>query len=42
MRLPGEHTKRTVDVDFSTMRVFDAEMPMDAEAGALQVGMTKF
>ena len=38
----GEHTHRTLDVDFSTMRVFDAEMPMDAEAGALQVGMTKF
>ncbi|MDP3491750.1 MAG: DUF2271 domain-containing protein [Hyphomonadaceae bacterium] len=38
----GEHTHRTLDVDFSTMRVFDAEMPVDAEAGGLHVSMTKF
>jgi len=38
----GEHTHRMLDVDFSTMRLFDAEMPVDAESGGLQVSMTKF
>lgn len=38
----GEHTHRTLDVDLSTMRAFDAEMPIDAEAGGLQLSMTKF
>ena len=38
----GEHTHRTLDVDLSTMRPFDAEMPVDAEAGGLQLSLTKF
>ncbi|HPI50579.1 MAG TPA: DUF2271 domain-containing protein, partial [Hyphomonadaceae bacterium] len=38
----GEHTHRMLDVDFSKMRLFDAEMPVDAESGGLQVSMTKF
>lgn len=38
----GEHTHRTLEVDLSTMRPFDAEMPLDAEAGGLQVSLTKF
>lgn len=38
----GEHTHRTLDVDLSTMRPYDAELPIDAEAGGLQLSMTKF
>lgn len=38
----GEHTHRTLDVDFSTMRTFDVEMPIDAESGGLQVSFSKF
>jgi len=38
----GEHTHRQLEIDFSTMRVFDAEMPIDPESGGLQVSMTKF
>lgn len=38
----GEHTHRQLEVDFSTMRLFDAEMPVDPESGGLQVSMTKF
>lgn len=38
----GEHTHRELEVDFSTMRLFDAEMPIDPESGGLQVSMTKF
>ncbi len=38
----GEHTHRELEVDFSTMRLFDAEMPVDPESGGLQVSMTKF
>lgn len=38
----GEHTHRQLEIDFSTMRLFDAEMPVDPESGGLQVSMTKF
>ncbi len=38
----GEHTHRQLEVDFSTMRLFDAEMPIDPESGGLQVSMSKF
>ena len=38
----GEHTHRQLEIDFSTMRVFDAEMPVHAESGGLHVSMSKF
>ncbi len=38
----GEHTHRMLDLDFSTMRVFDAGLPLDAEAGGLNVSFHRY
>lgn len=38
----GEHTHRQLEVDFSTMRLFDAEIPLNADSGGLQVSMIRF
>jgi FAD:protein FMN transferase len=38
----GGHAHRTLSVDFSTMRAFEQELPVDAQSGGLLVSFEKF
>lgn len=38
----GGHSWRRLEIDFSTMRKFEQDIPMDAEAGGLTVSFEKF
>lgn len=38
----GGHSHRRLEIDFSTMRKFEEDIPMDAEAGGLNVSFEKF
>jgi thiamine biosynthesis lipoprotein len=38
----GEHTHRTLDIDVSTLRPFEAEIPMNPDTGGLSLEFKKF